>query len=131
MKVDIGYNVPVPKQGAEDKHCPFYGGLKLRGRTFLATVVASKVPKTATVKLYRRHYLPKYQRFEKRESKIRVHNPTSLNAKDGDEVRIAECRPISKTKRFVIIQILNEEAKEVSKSKKAKVEVKEEEKSEN
>jgi small subunit ribosomal protein S17 len=106
-KTDIGFNVPFPKEKTDDKHCPFYGNLKLRGRAVVGTVVASKVPKTATVKLYRRHYLPKYQRFEKRESKIRVHNPLSINAKEGDSVRVAECRPISKTKRFVIIEILN------------------------
>ncbi len=104
---NIGINVPIPPKGAEDRNCPFYGDIKLRGRIFTATVISSKVPKTATVRRYRRHYVPKYQRFEKRVSKIRVHNPTSINAKEGDVVRISECRPISKTKRFVIIEKLD------------------------
>ncbi|MBW2987248.1 30S ribosomal protein S17 [Candidatus Woesearchaeota archaeon] len=109
MKKNIGVEVPQPKtECKDDKHCPFHGGLKLRGKIFKATVVASKMTKTATVQRARRHYLPKYQRYEKRKSKFRVHNPSCINAKEGDEVQIMEARPISKTKRFVIINILKE-----------------------
>lgn len=106
---NIGIQVSLPKSKGEDVNCPFYGNIRLRGRVTTATVVASKIPRTATVRLYRRHYLPKYQRFEERVSKLRVHNPASINAKEGDIVKIAECRPISKTKRFVIIDVIGKE----------------------
>src|SRR3989344_1510726 len=101
---NVGLDVPAPAIVCDDVHCPFHGGLKLRGRIFTAKVVASKVPKTATVERIRRQYLPKYKRYEKRRSRIRVHSPTCLNIKQGDSVMIAESRPISKTKRFVIVQ---------------------------
>jgi small subunit ribosomal protein S17 len=51
-------------------------------------------------------YVPKYERYEKRKSKIHAHNPDCIAAKIGDKVKIAECRPLSKTKSFVVIQIL-------------------------
>ncbi|MBN1455027.1 MAG: 30S ribosomal protein S17, partial [Methanomicrobia archaeon] len=40
----------------------------------------------------------------KRQSKIHAHNPPCINAKVGDIVKIAECRPLSKTKSFVVVE---------------------------
>ena len=40
------------------------------------------------------------------KSKIKAHNPTSINAKEGDIVKIGETRRISKTKSFVVMEIL-------------------------
>jgi small subunit ribosomal protein S17 len=48
----------------------------------------------------------KYERFEKRQSKIHAHNPPCIDAKAGDNVKIAECRPLSKTKSYVIVEVL-------------------------
>jgi len=48
----------------------------------------------------------KYERFEKRRSKIHAHSPPCLEAKAGDHVRIAECRPLSKTKSYVVVEVL-------------------------
>ncbi len=104
---NIGIDVNAPKKECKDLHCPFHGGLKVRGRLMTAKVIASKVSKTATVERSRRQYLQKFQRFERRRSRIRVHNPECIDAKEGDYVTIMESRPISKTKRFVIIQINN------------------------
>ncbi len=84
--------------------------LSLRGRSFVVKVVSSRLPKTATVEREYRHYLPKYERYTQRRKKLCVHNPPEINAKEGDRVRIVECRPISKTKRFVIVEKLNHES---------------------
>ena len=62
--------------------------------------------KTAAIEFNRLHFLKKYERYEKRRTKLKVHNPECINAKDGDIVRIMECRPLSKTKNFVIIEKL-------------------------
>lgn len=104
----IGVDVKPPKKVCEDRHCPFHGTLKLRGRILTGTVIAAKVLKTATIKRVRKHYLPKYNRFERRTGKLRVHNPLCINAQEGDVVKLMESRPISKTKRFVIIENLSE-----------------------
>ena len=81
----------------------------------MVLVVSSKLPKTATVEREYRHYLPKYERYTQRRKKICVHNPPEINAKEGDRVRIIECRPISKTKRFVIVEKVAEKAAEKDK----------------
>lgn len=101
---NIGIKVKSPEKTCDDRHCPFHGSLKARGRIFTASVIAAKSNKSATVEWERRVIIKKYERYEKRRTKIRVHNPSCIDAKEGDFVKIAECRPISKTKKFVIIE---------------------------
>lgn len=82
--------------------------ISLRGKTFVGTVVSAKASKTVTVAWERRKFVPKYERYERRRSKVAAHNPENINAKEGDMVRIMECRPISKTKHFVVTEIVTE-----------------------
>ncbi|PIN70488.1 30S ribosomal protein S17 [Candidatus Woesearchaeota archaeon CG11_big_fil_rev_8_21_14_0_20_43_8] len=106
---NIGVNVNPPKESCDDKHCPFHGNLPVRGRTFTGVVVQSKTPKMATVEWERRVMVPKYERYKKKRTKLVVHNPMCINAKLGDIVKIIESRPISKMKKFVIIENLGKE----------------------
>ena len=87
-----------------DKNCPIHGSLKLRGRTFTEKVVSAKAYRTATIEMERKNYIQKYERYEKRKTRLQVHNPECINAKEGNVVKVQECRPISKTKHFVIIK---------------------------
>lgn len=87
-----------------DKLCPFHGKLSLRGRSFMGEVISAKMQKTATVQWERRHFLPKYERYERRKTRLHAHNPACISAREGDIVKIAETRPVSKTKSFVIIE---------------------------
>ena len=80
-------------------------GFSIRGRVFVGTVISAKMQKTVTVEWERKHYLKKYERYEKRRTKLKAHNPMCINAKEGDRVVIAECRPLSKTKKFIIIKV--------------------------
>ena len=100
----IGLELIFPEEKCEDKHCAFHGKLSIRGRQFIGIVSKALAQKTAVVRWVRLFYIPKYQRYEKRRSKIQVHNPPCINAKIGDKVRIVESRPISKTKNFVIVE---------------------------
>ncbi|MFP4111632.1 MAG: 30S ribosomal protein S17 [Candidatus Woesearchaeota archaeon] len=84
--------------------------LKLRGREFVGTVTSDKMRNTVTVSWTRRRYLPKYERYERKMSKIKAHNPESIDAKEGDMVRVMECRPLSKTKNFVVVEIIKEDS---------------------
>ena len=102
---DIGLSVKPPESECDDPHCPFHGHLSVRGQLLDGTVVSSKMDKTVVVQ---REYLKrniKFDRYEKRRSKIHAHNPPCINAKEGDKVTIAECRPLSKTKNFVIVEV--------------------------
>ena len=78
-----------------------------RGRKFTGTVVSDKMSRTVTVQWERKKYIPKYERYEKRRTKVKAHNPDTINAKTGDIVIIEETRPISKTKNFIVTQIIN------------------------
>jgi len=121
-----------------DKNCPFHGSLSLRGISFIGTVISTNMHKTATVEWSRWLSIPKYERYEKRRTKIHAHNPTCINAEVGDMVEIKECRPLSKTKNFVIVKKLGKEklfkekleAREEAKVKKEKEPEKKESKKE-
>ena len=106
MKTSIGLQTKVPSTSCNDKKCPFHGSLSVHGNIFTGTVVSAKRHNTITVEWSRRHQLPKYERYEKRNTKISVHNPECIAAKEGDMVRIINCRPLSKTKNFVVIENL-------------------------
>lgn len=101
---DIGLDVKAPKELCNDVHCPFHGKLSLRGRSFTGKIIKQDLNRTATVEWPRANYLYKFERFEKRRSRVKVHNPSCINAKVGDMVKIAEARPISKTKKFAVIE---------------------------
>ena len=102
----IGIEVNQPSQECKDYHCPFHGSLKLRGRIFTGNVTKTDINKSATVEFLNFYFLPKYERYEKRITRLKVHNTPCINAKIGDHVKIMESRPISKTKNFVIIEVM-------------------------
>ena len=103
-QTNIGLEVKLPKQSCTDSHCPFHSGFKVRGRIFSGTIMKKDTNKTAIVEWPRLFFISKYERYEKRRSRVKVHNPPCINALIGDKVKIMECRPISKTKKFVIIE---------------------------
>lgn len=104
---NIGIDAVPPKDECMDEKCAWHGKLSVRGNIFQGKIVSSKARKTAVIKREFLHYLPKYERYERRHSKISAYNPDCIAAKEGDVVTIAECRPLSKTKHFVIIEKVN------------------------
>ncbi|RJS74232.1 30S ribosomal protein S17 [Methanophagales archaeon] len=101
---EIGIDVRLPAKECEDENCPFHGKLPVRGQIIEGVVVSDKAPKTVVVLRSYLKKIRKYERYEKRRSKIHAHNPPCIDAKVGDVVRIAECRPLSKTKSFVVVE---------------------------
>jgi small subunit ribosomal protein S17 len=93
-----------PKKECSDRNCPFHGRLSMRGRVSEGTVISSKMDKTVIVKRDYLHYIRKYLRYERKKSQIPCHNPPCINATEGDRVKIIECRPISKTVSFVVVE---------------------------
>jgi len=103
---DIGIDVKPPKKECEDPKCPYHGSLPVRGKIIEGVVVSDRAQKTAVVEKGYFHYIPKYERYERRHSRIVAYNPECIDAKQGDRVKIAECRPLSKTKHFVVVEVL-------------------------
>ncbi|MDD5332044.1 MAG: 30S ribosomal protein S17 [Candidatus Nanoarchaeia archaeon] len=102
----IGLNVKIPEKECTDKHCPFHNPISVRGRILTGTVIREPLHKTVTIEIPRLNYLYKYERYEKRISRLKVHKPDCIDVKIGDQVRVMEAKPISKTKNFIIIEVL-------------------------
>jgi small subunit ribosomal protein S17 len=92
------------KKTCNDQNCPFHGTLSVRGRALEGFIVSAKMDKTVIVRRDYLNYIPKYKRYERRRSHTPAHNPPCIKAEAGDKVRIAECRPISKTVSFTVIE---------------------------
>jgi small subunit ribosomal protein S17 len=97
-----------PKKTCTDRNCPFHGDLPVRGRVLEGSVDSAKMDKTVIVKRDYLNYVPRFMRYERRHSRIPSHNPPCIDAKEGDRVIIAECRPMSKTVSFVVVEKLEE-----------------------
>lgn len=62
--------------------------------------------RTVVVEWPRIVYFSKYHRSARRSSRVKAHNPSCINARIGDKVRIQETRKLSKTKNFVVLEKL-------------------------
>jgi len=101
---NIGLDAKHPKGTCDGENCPWHGHLKIRGRVFTGTVVSAKGSHTAIIQWNYYNFIQKYERYERRKTRIAAHNPKCISAKAGDTVRIGECRPISKSKSFVVFE---------------------------
>ena len=103
---DIGVDVKVPEgewDGSEN--CPFYGSLRVRGQIIEGLVASVGMNHSIIVQNERIRSMKKYERYEKRTSRYNAHLPTCIgDVAVGDRVRIMECRPLSKTVCFCVIE---------------------------
>lgn len=72
-------------------------------RILQGIVVSDKQDKSITVRVDRRVRHPMYKKFLTKSNKFCAHDETN-SAKEGDTVRIEECRPLSKRKRWILIE---------------------------
>ena len=72
-------------------------------RVLTGRVTSDKTDKTITVLVERRVMHPLYKKFIRRSKKYSAHDDANL-CKEGDVVSIEECRPISKSKSWVVIE---------------------------
>ena len=71
-------------------------------RVLEGTVVSDKMDKTITVLVERRFMHPKYKKYLKRSTKYAAHDENN-SFKEGDNVQIIECAPISKRKSWTVV----------------------------
>jgi small subunit ribosomal protein S17 len=74
-------------------------------RTVTGKVVSDKMDKTIVVLVERSVRHPKYEKIIRRRTKLHAHDENSA-AKVGQMVKIQECRPLSKTKTWKLVEIL-------------------------
>ncbi len=74
-------------------------------RSQVGRVVSNKMNKTVTVRLERLVKHPLYGKYIRRSSKVHAHDETN-DCNEGDTVRIAQTRPVSKTKAWAVIEVI-------------------------
>ena len=74
-------------------------------KSFVGTVTSDKMDKTVVVSVVRVTRHPLYGKVIKLSKKYTAHDENN-DAKTGDRVRIRECRPISKEKKFFVEEVL-------------------------
>jgi small subunit ribosomal protein S17 len=74
-------------------------------RIQIGSVVSDKMDKSATVLIERKVKHPLYGKFVKKSTKLHIHDENN-ECSMGDTVQITECRPISKTKSWALVKIV-------------------------
>lgn len=108
MVRNIGVSVAPPRKSCSDPLCPFHGRLSVRGKLFNATVISSRANSMVVVAREYSHPVTKYKRYERSRSKMHAYLPDCITVRDGQQVKIAECRPLAKTVSFVVIEVNNQ-----------------------
>jgi small subunit ribosomal protein S17 len=74
-------------------------------RSTSGTVISNKMDKTVTVLVERHEKHPLYKKYVRKSTKLHAHDEAN-ECNEGDEVMIEECRPMSKSKSWRVIQVV-------------------------
>lgn len=74
-------------------------------RTLIARVISNKMDKTITVVVDRRVQHPLYKKYITRSTKLHAHDEGN-DCQEGDKVAIEQCRPLSKSKSWRVVKVL-------------------------
>ena len=78
---------------------------KRHRKTLVGTVVSNKMEKTIVIRIERRKLHPLYKKYITRTKKIKAHDEGNL-CQIGDLVKVIESRPLSKDKRWSLLEVL-------------------------
>ena len=106
---EIGLGFKTPKEAIKgnyiDKKCPFTSNVSIRGRILKGVVKTFKMRRTLVIRRNYMHYIPKYNRFEKRHTTLAAHVSPCFRVVEGDTVTVGECRPLAKTVTFNVLKV--------------------------
>ena len=107
MTRNIGIPVKESKKKIDEneKNNPFNGSLSIRGKLFEGTVINAKAKSTAVIQKESPIYFKKFKRYGRSKNQIHAHVPSNIDVKEGDYVVAAECKPISKSVSFVVVEV--------------------------
>ncbi len=105
MTKTIGLKVEAPQEECDDAHCPFHGKLAVRGKLFDGKISSTKAKQTITLQKETPIYFSKFRRYARAKSTIHAHLPACIKVEEGDRVIAAECRPISKSVSYVVVEV--------------------------
>ena len=107
MTRNIGLPVKELKKKPDENenNNPFNGSLSIRGKIFEGIVINAKAKGTVVIERESLIDFTKFKRFGRSKNKIHAHVPSNLDIQEGDRVVAAECRPISKSVSFVVVEV--------------------------
>ena len=107
MTKNIGLPVKEPGREADDsdRKNPFNGTLSIRGKLFEGIAIKTRAKDTIVIEKESPIYFTKFKRYARGKSRVHAHVPSSLEVREGDKVLAAECRPISKSVSFVVVEV--------------------------
>ncbi|MHA2430380.1 MAG: 30S ribosomal protein S17 [Promethearchaeota archaeon] len=105
-----GVSPPKAKE-CDDKDCPFHGTTRIRGKITSGVVVSKKSRNTVIIRRNYVQFIKKYQRYERRNTRLACHLPDCLRNEInlGDLIRVGESRKLSKTKAFIVLEKISRE----------------------
>eukprot|EP00741_Cyanophora_paradoxa_P002107 tig00000551_g2043.t1 len=109
----------APSGSYIDKKCPFTGNVSIRGRILQGVVQSTKMKRTLVVRRDYMHFIPKYNRYEKRHKNFPAHCSPAFIVNPGDTVIVGQCRPLSKTVRFNVLKVIPKAGSTGGQAKKA------------
>ena len=86
----------------EDKRATIEAGVR---RAVRGSVISARMDKSITVLVVRQFKHPLYKKYIRRSTRLHAHDESNA-CKEGDTVLIEECRPLSKTKSWRVIRVL-------------------------
>ena len=87
---------------SEEKAVTIEAGVR---RAVRGSVISARMDKSITVLVVRQFKHPLYKKYIRRSTRLHAHDESNI-CKEGDTVLIEECRPISKTKSWRVIGVL-------------------------
>ena len=88
----------------EEKTVTIEAGVR---RAVRGSVISARMDKSITVLVVRQFKHPLYKKYIRRSTRLHAHDESN-NCKEGDTVLIEECRPLSKTKSWRVIRVLEQ-----------------------
>jgi small subunit ribosomal protein S17 len=82
---------------------------EMANRTLQGRVISDRMDKTVTVLVERRVKHPVYGKFLRRSTKVHAHDENN-ECRTGDVVRVEQCRPLSKSKTWRLVQVVERAA---------------------
>lgn len=103
-KIGIDVSPPEREPDAGDAKNPFNGTLPIRGKLVEGVVVSASAKNTVVIERDSPAYFTKFKRYARNRNRIHAHVPSNIDVVEGNRVLAAECRPVSKSVAFVVVQ---------------------------